>query len=467
MMKKIDVEESRTLGLLLTFCDIVLICLCLISSYAYYATVSPSVIKGVDIQTYVVVAILCYLPLPMLFPLSLFERTARGDKIVSRAFRVTLTHIFLVFGVLFLLKEVAIARILLVTFALSFWILFTLERLLFLHSIRHFRSRGRNTQHVVLVGNTEEMEELYDYMCNREYGYNVVGVFTDGTNEIPGIPVLGSVADVLSYLKSDTTINAVYSTMDQMTREELVALYKYCENNLIRFYALPMYLSYLRRNMRISHIGSTILLTARSEPLRLFENRLIKRLFDLVISGLFLMTAFPVIYVIAAIIIKRQSPGPVIFVQRRNGLNGQVFNCYKFRSMRVNSEADTRQALPGDDRTFPFGSFMRRTNIDELPQFINVFLGDMSLVGPRPHMLMHTEEYSHIINKYMVRHWVKPGITGWAQVNGFRGETRDVEQMERRVQADIWYVENWTFWLDVRIVWRTFINSFHSDPNAY
>lgn len=467
-MKKIDVEESRTLGLLLTFCDIALICLCLISSYAYYATASPSVIKGVDIQTYVVVAILCYLPMPMIFPLSLFERTARGDKIVARAFRVTLTHIFLVLGVLFLLKDIAIARILLVTFALSFWILFTLERLLFLHSIRRFRSRGRNTQHVILVGNTEEMEELYDYMCNREYGYNVVGVFTDGTSGIPGLPVLGRVADVLSYLRSDTTINAVYSTMAQMTREELVSLYKYCENNLVRFYALPMYLSYLRRNMRISHIGSTILLTARSEPLRLFENRLIKRLFDLTISGVFLMTVFPLVYVIVAIVIKRQSPGPVIFVQRRNGLNGQVFNCYKFRSMRVNREADTRQALPGDDRTFPFGSFMRRTNIDELPQFINVFLGNMSLVGPRPHMLMHTEEYSHIINKYMVRHWVKPGITGWAQVNGFRGETRDVEQMERRVQADIWYVENWTFWLDVRIVWRTLVNSlFHHDPNAY
>jgi len=256
--------------------------------------------------------------------------------------------------------------------------------------------------------------------------------------------------------------------MARMTKEDMIALYKYCENNLIRFYALPIYLSYLRRNMRVNHIGSTVLLSPRREPLRALENRFLKRTVDLIVSFIFLFTVFPIIYVIVALIIKRQSPGPVIFAQRRNGLNGEVFRCYKFRSMHVNKNADTQQATAHDPRKFPFGNFMRRTNIDELPQFVNVFLGKMSLVGPRPHMLKHTEEYSQIVSKYMVRHWVKPGITGWAQVNGFRGETRELEQMEKRVKADIWYVENWSFWLDIRIIWRTLLNMlFHKDENAY
>ena len=186
------------------------------------------------------------------------------------------------------------------------------------------------------------------------------------------------------------------------------------------------------------------------------------------VSLIFLLTLFPVIYVIVAIVIKIQSPGPVLFRQKRNGLRGKEFMCIKFRSMHVNNEADTVQATENDPRKFRFGDIMRRTNIDELPQFINVLLGDMSIVGPRPHMVMHTEEYSHLINKYMVRHWVKPGITGWAQVQGFRGETKELKQMEDRVAADIWYVENWTLWLDLRIIWKTVWNTIaRKDKNAY
>ena len=169
-----------------------------------------------------------------------------------------------------------------------------------------------------------------------------------------------------------------------------------------------------------------------------------------------------------AIIIKKQSPGPVIFKQERSGLNGKVFTCYKFRSMHVNKDADLVQATLNDPRKFKFGDFMRKTNIDELPQFINVWLGDMSMVGPRPHMLKHTEQYSQLIKEYMVRHWVKPGITGWAQIMGLRGETKELKQMEDRVKADIWYVENWNFWLDVKIIWKTVWNMItRNEKNAY
>ena len=194
---------------------------------------------------------------------------------------------------------------------------------------------------------------------------------------------------------------------------------------------------------------------------------MIKRTFDFLFSLLFLCTLFPVIFLIVSAVIKTTSPGPIFFKQKRNGLNGKEFWCYKFRSMKVNKDADKVQATINDPRKTKFGNFMRKTNIDELPQFINVLLGDMSIVGPRPHMLKHTEEYSQLINKYMVRHFIKPGITGWAQVTGFRGETRELSQMEGRVKADIWYMEHWTFMLDLYIIYKTVANALRKDKQAY
>ena len=170
---------------------------------------------------------------------------------------------------------------------------------------------------------------------------------------------------------------------------------------------------------------------------------------------------------ILALVIRIQSPGPIFFRQLRTGINGKDFYCYKFRSMHVNKDADTLQATKNDPRKFAFGNFMRKSNIDELPQFFNVLMGQMSVVGPRPHMLHHTEVYRELIDKYMVRHYVKPGITGWAQVTGFRGETKELWQMEGRIERDIWYIENWSPWLDIRIIWLTTKQIFIHDEHAY
>ena len=157
----------------------------------------------------------------------------------------------------------------------------------------------------------------------------------------------------------------------------------------------------------------------------------------------------------------------MLCLQERSGENGQTFRCIKFRSMRVNADADRVQATRDDPRKTRFGDFLRRSSIDELPQFINVLRGDMSIVGPRPHMLQHTEQYSKLINKYMVRHLIKPGITGWAQVTGYRGETHSLSQMEGRVRRDIWYLENWSLLLDIRIIFMTVWNALRQDENAY
>ena len=176
---------------------------------------------------------------------------------------------------------------------------------------------------------------------------------------------------------------------------------------------------------------------------------------------------YPLIYIPVAIAIKLGSKGPVYFKQERTGYRGRPFKCLKFRTMRVNATSDTSQATANDPRKTRFGDFLRRSSLDELPQFINVWKGDMSIVGPRPHMLKHTEDYSRLIDGYMVRHAVKPGITGWAQVNGYRGITDELWKMERRVEHDVWYIENWSILLDLKIMVRTVLNAFMGEKNAF
>ena len=202
-------------------------------------------------------------------------------------------------------------------------------------------------------------------------------------------------------------------------------------------------------------------------PLQRKGNQFIKRTLDIIFASIVLILIYPLAYIIIGCCIKIMMPGKIIFSQKRHGQYGKVFTCYKFRSMKVNDEADSKQATVDDPRKTRFGNFLRRSNIDELPQFINVFKGDMSIVGPRPHMLAHTETYARLIDKYMVRHFIKPGVTGWAQTHGFRGETRELSQMEERVKADIWYMEHWTMLLDIYIIYKTIANVVMGEKNAY
>jgi putative colanic acid biosynthesis UDP-glucose lipid carrier transferase len=219
-------------------------------------------------------------------------------------------------------------------------------------------------------------------------------------------------------------------------------------------------------NLEPTMFGHLQVFTTYVSPLEDPLNRIIKRLSDILMSLVFLIPT-ALLFPIVACIIKIQSPGPIFFRQRRTGLDGKEFEMIKFRSMHVNQDADKVQATENDPRKFGFGTFMRKSNIDELPQFWNVLRGDMSIVGPRPHMLAHTMQYSQLIDKYMVRHFVKPGITGWAQVTGFRGETKEKWQMEGRVERDIWYIQNWTIWIDLRIIWMTVKTIFKHDEKAY
>src|SRR5690606_5127169 len=206
---------------------------------------------------------------------------------------------------------------------------------------------------------------------------------------------------------------------------------------------------------------------SHEDSLSTMENRIKKRIVDLAISSLVIVFILSWLVPIIGLLIKLQSPGPIFFKQPRSGRNNQTFGCYKFRSMVVNQDSDKAQASKGDSRITPIGQFLRKSNLDEFPQFINVFLGQMSVIGPRPHMLSHTEHYSKLIQHYMVRHFVKPGITGWAQVNGYRGETKDPALMAKRVEYDLEYMNNWSAMLDFKIIFMTVLNMLRGEKNAY
>lgn len=356
-------------------------------------------------------------------------------------------------------------------FYIALILVIIIYRLTFRHILELYRRGGGNVRKVILVGSHENMQELYHAMTDDPTsGYRVLGYFEDQpSNKYPkGVTYLGQPKEVKAYLeKHKGEVDQLYSSLPSARSAEILPVINYCENHLVRFFSVPNVRNYLKRRMHFELLGSVPVLSIRREPLELLENRIVKRAFDIICSGLFLCTAFPIIYIIVGIAIKISSPGPIFFKQKRSGEDGKEFWCYKFRSMRVNTLCDTLQATEHDPRKTRIGEILRKTSIDELPQFINVLKGDMSIVGPRPHMLKHTAEYSQLINKFMVRHFVKPGITGWAQVTGFRGETKELWQMEGRVMRDIWYIEHWTFLLDLYIMYKTVHNAIQGEKEAY
>ena len=373
-------------------------------------------------------------------------------------------------------------------FLMTEFALILFSRLIEVLLIKFFRQSGRNTRSVVFVGNDPALLMLYrNLISDSSTGYKIAGYYAnqDMENCPEAIVKLGDIKDLNHQIELSandennengikgnhskwdiTSIDELFCCLSHDEHEEIVKLMKFCDKNIVHFYYVPRMSGNFLLNLQPEQLGETMVFTNHYEPLSQPFNQFIKRTFDIVVSLAVCIILLPFIPIIAWCI-KRQSPGPVFFKQDRTGHNGKTFTCLKFRSMHVNSEADSLQATKDDPRKFPFGNFIRKTNIDEFPQFFNVLRGDMSIVGPRPHMLAHTEQYGNIIDKYMVRHFSRPGITGYAQVNGCRGETKELWQMEERIQKDVWYIENWTFWLDIKIIFKTAITLFVPDKQAY
>lgn len=364
-----------------------------------------------------------------------------------------------------------------IIFGVSFYLALILSRLLELNLLKYFRSKGRNSRTVVFIGNDPAVSEMYKTMTeDPSAGYIVKGYYADeDIKKAPeGLKRIGTMKQLQEIISStmNDTINGAPSHIDEAfcclshKSPEIINIMHFCDKNVIHFYYLPRVFGEYKLHLDAQNFMGRTVYSNHIEPLSSISNRFIKRSFDIVVSGFACLCVLPFIPIIA-LIIKVQSPGPIFFKQARTGLNGDTFYCLKFRSMHVNKDADKAQATKDDPRKFAFGNFMRKTNIDEFPQFINVLKGDMSIVGPRPHMLHHTEVYGSLIDKYMVRHFSKPGITGWAQVTGYRGETKELWQMEERIRRDIWYIENWSFWLDIKIIFMTAKSIICPDKNAY
>lgn len=332
------------------------------------------------------------------------------------------------------------------------------------HLIKYFRRRGYNFLRVVIVGANTTGERLFEAMGNDPgYGYKVLGFFDRYRHPDFKGRYCGQLEDLDAYVKQNA-VDQIFFAMPG-NDECLSKVVKVADDNVVDFFYVPQISRFVARDFQVDNIGTVPVMTIRRNPLKKTVNALLKRTADIVLSATFLLF-YPLIYIPLAVAIKMSSPGPIYFRQERTGYKGKPFTCLKFRTMHVNAKADIEQATVNDPRKTRLGEFLRHTSLDELPQFINVLKGDMSIVGPRPHMLRHTDEYSRLIDMYMVRHFVKPGITGWAQVNGYRGPTDELWKMERRVECDVWYIEHWSLLLDFKIIVRTVWNAIAGEKNA-
>lgn len=403
-------------------------------------------------------------------PIRLNERRIANYMVFLRAlFQSALTISLFIFITSAVYKITPVRFYLL--YGVSAGLLIILLHLLIRRIILWIRKSGRNRLRVLMVGADENLVSLSREMeaGYGVHGYNVLGFFTDKyIDQVPaGDSVLGGINDVFDYLKNHQ-VDELYCGVNPSSDGEFISrLIHEADSRFIQFWFVPNMNGYPHRKMHYDEFGDVTIISLREEPLNNPLMQLLKRTEDIVISGLFLVTVYPLVWIFVAIGTRLTSPGPILFRQNRTGYNGKSFRCLKFRSMKVNTDSDKIQATEDDPRKTKFGDFLRRTSIDELPQFINVFKGDMSIVGPRPHMEFHTDMYSKLISEYMVRHLVKPGITGWAQVNGCRGETKTVEQMKDRVEHDIWYIEHWSPLLDVKIVFMTVRQILGGDDQAY
>ncbi len=341
-------------------------------------------------------------------------------------------------------------------------VLILLFKLSIYYFLRRFRVLfGGNSRTVVLLGNNKNINPLKTFFTeNPDYGYKLIKAFTLEDHKKQRID------ECLSFALESKT-DEIYCSMTDLSESQISDIINFADNNLKTLKFIPNEKQILSRSVKFEYYDYIPIISLRNILQDETLNKIIKRVFDLLFSILIIVGLLSWLTPILAILIKWESKGPLFFVQKRNGLNYKEFNCYKFRSMEVNDKADLDLASKNDVRITKVGKFLRKTSIDELPQFFNVLMGEMSVVGPRPHMVSVANLYALKVDKFMVRHFVKPGITGLAQTKGFRGEVESDEDIINRVKYDIFYMENWSILLDIKIIFNTIFNTLKGDEKAY
>lgn len=339
-----------------------------------------------------------------------------------------------------------------------------LLKIIYYFSLKWYRNLGKNFRKVVVIGIDDSSKKIISlFNQNKTLGYKYLGYFTNKVNN----DKLGTIEDSFQFIL-DNKVDEIYCSLKELNTTNIAKIRSFSNSNNIILKLIPDSNKLYSKNQNIEFYDDTIVvLNVKKLPFEFNENYIFKRVFDILFS--FLVCVFILIWLIPIlwVLIKIESKGPLIFSQKREGLDGEKFVCYKFRSMNINIMSDSIHAVENDIRVTKIGSFIRKTSIDELPQFFNVIKGDMSVVGPRPHLPSLSSEYQKDVDDYLKRHAVKPGITGLAQVSGYRGEIKKKSDIKNRVRLDIFYIENWSFLLDVKIILMTVFNVFKGEENAY
>ena len=390
-------------------------------------------------------------------------------NIIRSAFIQVVTTIVFIF----LTKEGLFTRNFIVLYLLGLIVFVFIRVVLFRKILKALRRSGKNIRNLVIIGSGGLAQKFKEMVkSNPDFGYHFIGFLSEKKSTENQDDVIGNLSEFENLIQSEKIEEAVIA-VDEASAGFLNSVLKICNRNAVKAHIIPDYFNYLSSRLQVSTFGEFPIITIRKEPLEEVQWRILKRTFDIIFSLTVLLLVFSWLIPLIFIISKITSPGPVFYIQDRYGTKNKKFRCYKFRTMNVkdsSKEASFNPVVEDDNRVTRFGRFLRRTNLDELPQFLNVLKGDMSVVGPRPQPIRYYDQYKEIVEEIKLRHIVKPGLTGWAQIHGLRGDPVDKEQFKirtrKRIEYDLWYIENWAFSLDLQIIFTTVWQMLKGKTNA-
>lgn len=388
-------------------------------------------------------------------------------NILSLLLKQSLIYTILVFAFIGIFRSINIPSYGIFKYILFSFLIIGCIKILSFYTLKTFRYYLKgNLRNVVIIGDGKTTKELESIFIKRnELGYNLLGVFSNSRDE----NIKGTIKESFRFLKSNKNIDEIYCAIDDLTEKQINEYVKYANINHCNIKFVPSTNKLIRKRLHTDYYDYVPVLSIQESTINDEFNKFVKRSFDVLFSLIIIIFIFSWVSIILFFLIKLESKGPLFYRHKRNGINYKEFYCYKYRSLSITKEVIGTYVKKRDSRVTKIGEFLRRTSIDELPQFINVLKGDMSVVGPRPHMLSYTDEYSKKVDKYnfIFRHHIKPGITGLAQIKGYRGEIQDDKDIINRVKYDIFYIENWSLLLDLKIIVQTFLNVFKGEEKAY